>query len=72
VFRDNNGLLTGYSDNFYGATLGLIYKPVSWFWLRPEVRIDWAQFSHPFNIDDTTDAGTNYQFTFGFDTIFLF
>jgi hypothetical protein len=72
VFRDNNGLLTGYSDNFYEATLGLIYKPVPWFWLRPEARIDWTQFSHPFNIDDSSDHGTNYQFTFGFDAIFLF
>jgi hypothetical protein len=72
VFRDNNGLLTGFSDNYYEATLGLIYKPVPWFWLRPEARIDRAQFSHPFNIDDSSDRGTNYQFTFGFDAIFLF
>jgi hypothetical protein len=72
VFRDNNGLLTGYSDNFYESTLGLIFKPVPWFWLRPEVRVDWAQFHHPFNIDDSNDRGTNYQFTFGFDALFLF
>jgi hypothetical protein len=72
VFRDNNGLLTGFSDNFYEATIGLIHKPVVWFWLRTEARVDRAEFSHPFNIDDSNDRGTNYQFTFGMDAIFLF
>lgn len=73
VFRDNNGLLTGFADNFYEATLGMIYKPVPWFWLRPEARIDWAQFTPPFLVEGPSDHGrSNYQFTFGFDAIFIF
>jgi len=67
VFRDNNGILTGFSDNFYETTLGLIYKPKPWLWARPEIRYDWSQFTHPY------DAGTaKNQLTFGFDLLFLF
>ena len=73
VFRDNNGLLTGFADNFYESTLGVIYKPVPWLWLRPETRFDWAQFNRPFYNDNPGDHDrTNHQFTFGFDAIFIF
>ena len=73
VFRDNNGLLTGFSDNFYESTLGLIDKPVPWLWFRPEARIDWAQFNRPFSSDNPSDHfRSSDQFTFGFDTIFIF
>ncbi|HEV3166119.1 MAG TPA: outer membrane beta-barrel protein [Isosphaeraceae bacterium] len=67
VFRDNNGFLTGFSDNFYEATLGMIYRPRSWLWARPEIRYDWAQFTRPYN-----DGNSKSQLTFGFDVIFLF
>jgi hypothetical protein len=67
VFRDNNGILTGYSDNFSDATLGLIFRPRPWIWFRPETRFDWAQFTHPYN-----GGRSNSQFTIGFDVIFLF
>lgn len=67
VFRDNGGARTGFSDNFYEMTLGLIYKPKSWLWFRPEIRYDWAQFTHPYN-----DGTRNSQLTIGGDLIFLF
>jgi hypothetical protein len=67
VFRDNNGVRTGFADTFYETTLGLIYKPRPWLWLRPEARFDWAQKTHPYD-----DARHSDQFTFGFDLIFLF
>ncbi len=67
VFRDNNGVRTGFADTFYEMTLGAIYKPKTWFWLRPEVRFDWATGEPPY------DAGhSRSQFTLGFDAIFLF
>ncbi len=73
VFRDNNGLLTGFADNFYESTLGLIYKPFPWLWFRPETRFDWAQFTRPYYDDNADDHyRTNYRLTFGFDAIFIF
>jgi Putative beta-barrel porin-2, OmpL-like. bbp2 len=45
----------------------LLYKPKDHIWIRPEVRYDWAQFTHPFN-----DGTRNSQLTMGFDVIFLF
>ena len=47
VFRDNNGARTGYADTFYETTLGLIYRPRPWLWVRPEARYDWAEHTHP-------------------------
>jgi len=67
VFRDNNGVLIRDADTFYETTLGAIYKPKPWFWLRPEVRGDWAARSHPYN-----NGRDRSQLTFGFDVIFLF
>ncbi|MDR3634539.1 MAG: outer membrane beta-barrel protein [Isosphaeraceae bacterium] len=67
VFRDNGGARTGFSDNFYEMTLGAIYKPCSWLWIRPEIRYDWAQFTHPYN-----DGTRNSQLTIGGDLIILF
>ncbi len=67
VFRDDDGVRTGFADNFYEQTLGLIYKPQSWLWIRPEARYDWAQFTKPYN-----DATRGSQFTIGFDVIVLF
>jgi hypothetical protein len=67
VFRDNNGARTGFRDNFYEQTLGLIYKPKPWLWLRPEARYDWSQFTHPYN-----DGTRNSQLTLAIDAIVLF
>ncbi len=66
-FRDHGGARTGFSDNFYEMTLGLIYKPVDYIWIRPEARYDWSQFTKPYN-----DGTRNSQLTLGFDVILLF
>ena len=66
-FRDVNGTRTGYNDTYYETTLGLIVKPRSWLWLRPEVRWDWAVGEPVYN-----DERSKHQFTYGFDAIFLF
>ncbi|MCA1684552.1 MAG: porin [Planctomycetia bacterium] len=67
VFRDVQGVRTGFNDTYYEMTLGLIVKPRSWFWVRPEVRHDWAVGAAPY------DGGTrSRQLTLGLDTIFLF
>ena len=67
VFRDNNGIRTGFADNFYEQTLGLIYKPKPWLWIRPEARYDWAQFTKPYN-----DGTRGSQFTIGLDAVILY
>lgn len=67
VFWDPTGARTGLQNNYYGQTLGLIYKPKDWLWIRPEVRYDWSQFK-PAYIDQTQTK----QFTFGFDVIVTF
>ncbi len=67
VFRDHGGFRTGFSDNFYQMTLGLIAKPCPNLWIRPEARYDWAQFSRPYN-----DGNSTSQFTYGFDVILLY
>ncbi len=66
-FRDVHGARTGYPGNFYEMTLGLNVTPRPWLLIRPEVRFDWSQFSHPY------DNGTSYhQLTIGADMIFRF
>lgn len=67
VFRDNNGVRTGFADNFYEQTLGLIWKPKPWLWVRPEARYDWAQFTHPYS-----DGTRNSQLTLAADVILLY
>jgi hypothetical protein len=67
VFRDQNGARTGVNDTFYEMTLGAIYKPVTWFWLRPEIRFDWAA-----GVPAYDDQTSKHQLTLGFDAIFLF
>ncbi len=67
IFWDPYGLATGNADVYHEITLGLLYKPKDYLWVRPEVRYDWSQYTHPFN------DGTRYsQLTLGFDVIFLF
>jgi hypothetical protein len=67
VFRDQNGIRTGFADTFYEMTLGLIIKPKPYIWVRPEARYDWAQFTHPYN-----DATRNSQLTLAVDAILLY
>ena len=67
VFRDNGGQRLGFRDNFYEMTIGFIYKPKSWLWIRPEARYDWTQFTHPYS-----DGTRKSQLTLAFDVIFLF
>jgi Putative beta-barrel porin-2, OmpL-like. bbp2 len=67
IFRDQNGAATGQADNYYEQTIGLIYKPKPWIWVRPEARYDWAQFHTPFN-----DGTRGSQLTLAFDIIFQF
>ncbi len=67
VFRDNNGVRTGFADTFYEMTVGAIYRPVPRLWIRPEARYDWAQFTHPYN-----GGHSGSQFTIGLDVILLF
>jgi len=67
VFRDNNGVRTGFADNFYEMTVGLIWKPKPWLWIRPEARYDWAQFTTPYD-----DATRSSQFTMAVDAILLY
>ena len=49
IFWDPYGLATGNADNYHEITLGLLYKPKDHIWIRPEVRYDWSQFTHPYN-----------------------
>ncbi len=67
IFRDEHGIRTGSNNTYYETTLGLIWKPRPWFWVRPELRYDWTQGSPVYN-----DGKSHTQFTFGTDMIFLF
>ncbi len=74
IFWDQQGVRTGLNDGsrfvgdrFHEITLGLIWKPTPWIWVRPEARYDWTQF-HPAYTDNTRKE----QFTLGFDVIVLF
>ena len=67
IFRDNNGAATGSADNYYEATLGFVYKPRPWLWVRPEARFDRAQYNHPFENGTRSSQGT-----LAFDVIIQF
>jgi len=67
IFRDNSGVRTGFADTFYTQTLGFIYKPKPYIWVRPEARYDWAQFTSPYN-----NGTRRSQLTLAFDVILLF
>jgi hypothetical protein len=67
IFRDDGGQRTGFRDTFYEQTLGFIWKPKPYIWVRPEARYDWSQFTSPF------DGGTRKsQLTLAIDAILLF
>ena len=67
VFRDDSGIRTGFAANYYEMTVGFIWKPKPYIWVRPEFRYDWAQGASPYN-----DGTRNSQFTIGIDAILLF
>ena len=68
AFRDNNGAATGVAADFFETSVGLIYKPRPWLWVRPEARYDWARGSaHPYS-DGTRES----QLILDADVIFLF
>jgi hypothetical protein len=67
IFWDPYGLATGKADTYHEITLGLNIQPKPWLWFRPEIREDWAQFSHPYS-----DGTRKNQLTMAFDVIFLF
>lgn len=46
-FDDYQGQRTGYAGLYTAATAGINYKPKSWLWIRPEVRLDYNE-AHPF------------------------
>ena len=58
---------TGIATNYSEFTVGAIYKPKDWIWIRPEARYDFARSGKPYN-----DGTRNSQFTLAFDVIFLF
>jgi hypothetical protein len=69
VFWDEQGARTGtlQGDRYYEQTLGMIYKPQSWLWIRPEARYDWAQYHTPY-----ANGTKGSQVTLAFDVIVLF
>ncbi len=40
VFNDEDGNRTGVEGVYFACTAGLLYRPMSWFQLRPEMRFD--------------------------------
>jgi Putative beta-barrel porin-2, OmpL-like. bbp2 len=67
IFRDNNGVRTGTAGDYMEFTLGGIYKPKPYIWVRPEVRYDFTNGAKVYN-DNTRSS----QLTLGFDIILLF
>ena len=67
VFEDSKGTATGDAGTYYETTLGLIYKPKPWLWIRPEARYDWVEGANPFS-----DGTRNNQLTASVDVIIQF
>ena len=67
IFRDNNGVRTGTAGDYMEFTLGGIYKPKPYLWIRPEARYDFTNGAKVYN-DNTRSS----QLTLGFDIILLF
>ncbi|WP_236625162.1 outer membrane beta-barrel protein [Rhodopirellula sp. SWK7] len=63
----NEGIYNSDND-IYALTTGLNIKPHSNVIMRPEIRWDWVDGDSTGILEDDADD----QFTFGFDTIFLF
>lgn len=67
IFRDNNGVRTGTAADYNEFTLGAIYKPKPYIWIRPEARYDFTNGPKVYN-----DNTRNSQLTLAFDIILLF
>ena len=67
IFNDPQGAATGVAGLYDEMTIGLIYKPKPWLWIRPEARYDWAPYSKPYS-----DGTRSSQFTLAFDIIVQF
>lgn len=67
TFWDPYGAATGVPNTYHEMTVGLVYKPKPWLWIRPEARVDWVQGTPVFN-----DSTRRSQLTFAMDVILLF
>ena len=67
VFRDDDGVRTGFADNFFEITTGVTWKPYKNLWIRPEIRFDWSDQTRPFN-----DQQDKFQATVAVDAIWSF
>jgi hypothetical protein len=67
IWRDQNGARTGFAGTYNEMTLGMIYKPQPWLWIRPEARYDWSPNNPVYNGGVSTS-----QFTYGLDVIVTF
>jgi hypothetical protein len=67
VFWDPQGARTGAPNTYNEITLGAIYKPKDYIWIRPEARYDWVPHGTPYS-----NGTRSSQLTLGFDVIFLF
>ncbi|WP_422923808.1 outer membrane beta-barrel protein [Singulisphaera sp. PoT] len=69
IFRDVGGVRTGFDDTYSETTLGLVYKPASWLWIRPEIDYYRASGAPPF---ETHNGRANDEISFGFDVLLLY
>jgi len=58
-------------NDYTGLTLGLNWKPKSWFVLRPEIRWDSSDVKMPI-LDSGPFRGNNHMFTFAIDALVQF
>jgi hypothetical protein len=66
-FRDDDGVRTGFVDNFYEVTANVAFKPYQNLWVRPELRVDWSDETQPYN-----DQQDSHQFTAAVDVIWQY
>jgi hypothetical protein len=66
-FRDQEGSRVGTAANYFAATAGVNWDPISWLRLRPEIRYDWTELSSGANGPFQDDSGNpqSDQFTIG-------
>jgi hypothetical protein len=72
LFEDTNGIRTGYNGLYSAVTYGLIYKPMPWLSIMPEVRYDYNAGNGINTVDGTTQGpwdGKKDLFTFAIGAI---
>lgn len=67
VFNDDDGQRTGFDTVYTTHTLGYVYKPFEWLYLRPELR-----YSHSYDQDAYDDGNAGDQWALAADAIFRF